>query len=576
MHSYPTSNWSTACFCTLTSICTPANSYSTDSFCNSSTVLPSTYVLPPSEPSSYSEDVKYPERRKAIEAEFTGLEANKIWCLVKLPPGKKPISCKWVFKVKQNSDGTVERYKARLVVRGFTQKEGVDYTETFSPVVKMTTIRCLVATAVKKGLTMSHLDVNNAFLNGDLNEDVSMTPPLGLHLSDPTLVCKLDKSLYGLRQASRQWNTKLKATLLTKGYSVSENNSSLFFKKRGDLVLYLAIYVDDILVVGNDHEEITDIKAYLDSVFKIKDLRKLHYFLGMEFAEVPTGMIVSQRKFTMDLLSEFNCTGSTPVTTPLDLTVKLSPDQGDLLSNASDYRRLVGKLNFLSNTRPDLSFCVQHLSQFMSAPRKPHWDAATHVLRYLSNNPSQGLLFTKDTSFQLEAFCNADWAACPNSRKSVSGFVVLLGGSLISWKSNKQHTVSLSSAEAEYRSLRRLTLELAWLSRLLSELEVPNITPIPVKCYNQAAIYIARNPVYHERTKHVELDCHFVRTKLSSGLISLSFTPSRSQLADVLTKPLTGLQHHQLLGKLGMQSPLSNLSGDVGVDDIHNIAADIT
>ncbi|XP_074373494.1 uncharacterized protein LOC141713822 [Apium graveolens] len=368
-HESPT-NYSIVCFCTITSSCTPLHNLKNISSCNSSIVLRPSYTLPPSEPESYSEAIKYPERKQTIEAEFSALEANKTWTHVKLPPSKKPTSCKWVFKVKKNSDGTIERYKARLVVRGYTKKEGVDYTEIFSPVVKMTTIRCLVATAVKKGWTMSHLDVNNAFLHGDLHEDVYMTPP--------------------------------------------------------------PVYVDDILVVKNDHNEITTIKAYLDDVFNIKDLDKLHYFLGLEFAEFPTGMIVSQRKFTMDLLSEFDCVQSTHVITPLYPAVKLLPDQGVLLLNSSDYRRLIGKLNFLTNTRPYLSFCVQHLSQFMSAPRQPHWDAALHVLIYLCHNLSQGLLFTKDTSFQLEVLCDADWAACPNTRKYVSGFVVMMGGSLIS------------------------------------------------------------------------------------------------------------------------------------------------
>lgn len=276
-------------------------------------------------------------------------------------------------------------------------------------------------------------------------------------------------------------------------------------------------------------------------------------------------MAVLQRKFTLDLLKEFIPHDATSVVSPLDVNHKLYQDQGSLLHDPSAYRQLVGKLNFLTHTRPDISFSVQHLSQFMACPRQPHWDAALHVLRYLKQNPEQGLFFSSTTSYQLTAYYDADWVACPHTRKSVSGFVVFLGDSLISWKSKKQHTVSLSSAEAEYRSLRRLIAELAWLSRLLADLTVQDITPIPIKCDNQAAIYIAKNPVYHERTKHIELDYHFVREKLCSGLITLSYVPTKLQLTDVLTKPLTGLQHHIILSKLGVTSLPSNLRGGVGV-----------
>lgn len=277
----------------------------------------------------------------------------------------------------------------------------------------------------------------------------------------------------------------------------------------------------------------------------------------MEFQKAPEGIALSQQRFTNDLIAEFDCLQESPVVSPLNLSVKLLHDHGTPVVDPSLYRKLVGKLNYLTNTRPDLSFCVQHLSQFMASPHQPHWNAALHVLRYLKSAPAQGILFNSSDSFNIEA----DWAACPHTRKSVSGYVILLGVSLISWKSKKQHTVSLSSAEAEYRSIRRVTAELAWLSRLLSELEVPNITPITVKCDSQAAIYIAKNPVYHERTKHIELDCHFVREKLGSGLISLSYTPTKQQLADVFTKPLPGIQHHSILSKLGLHNSPSNLKG---------------
>lgn len=269
----------------------------------------------------------------------------------------------------------------------------------------------------------------------------------------------------------------------------------------------------------------------------------------------------------MDLLQEFDCNQDSPVTCPLDYNTKLTPEAGALLGYPSTYRRLIGKLNFLTNTKPDIAFSVQHLSQFLQQPREPHMQAAQHVLRYLKGEPSLGILLSKSPSFDLLAYCDADWASCPHSRRSVSGFVVFFGDTLITWKSKKQVTVSLSSAEAEYRSMRRLVAELSWLSRLLHEVTITSVTPIPVKCDNLAAIYIAKNPVFHERIKHIEIDCHFVRHKLMEGLISLQHVPTKQQLADILTKPLTGIQHHSIMSKLGVSAP-SNLRG--GVRNIHS------
>ena len=550
----------TFCGCTLTSLCQSVTIPSPTSICCSTATT--SHHMP--EPKSYEEAILSPEWQAAIDKEFSALHSNNTWSLVPLPKGKKAISCRWVFKTKLHADGTIERYKARLVVKGFTQKEGIDYTDTFSPVVKMTTIRSLVAVAVKKGWNLTQLDVNNAFLHGDLHEDIYMKPPPGLNVP-PGFVCKLEKSLYGLKQASREWHSKLSLSLLSRGYKTSKNDCCLFYKRSSSSVVFLAIYVDDILVTGDNMDEIKSIKQFLDSTFKIKDLGPLHYFLGLEFTTLPTGMAVSQKKFIKDLLQEHADSLGPPVVSPLDINHKLFNDQGILLDDPSAYRQLVGKLNFLTNTRPDLSFCVQHLSQFMATPRQPHWDAALHVLRYLKATPDQGLFFSSVPTFDLTAYCDADWAACPHTRKSVSGYVIFLGDSIISWKSKKQHTVSLSSAEAEYRSLRRLTTEIAWLSRLLTDLDVSNITPIPVKCDNQAAIYIAKNPVYHERTKHIELDCHLVREKLCSGLLNLSYLPTKLQLADVFTKPLTGLHHREIISKLGVSSLPSNLRGGVGV-----------
>lgn len=383
-----------------------------------------------------------------MDAELQALQDNNTWHIVPLPSGKRPISSKWVYKLKFKADGSLERHKARLVIKGCTQKEGIDYTETFSPVVKMTTIRSLVAVAVKKGWPLSQLDINNAFLHGEIDTDVYMKIPLGLKGDFSGKVCKLNKTLYGLKQASRQWYSKLSTALLSQGYSHSLNDYSLFFKKKGSSVVFLGVYVDDIIVTGNDLVAIASLKSFLHRQFKIKDLGTLNYFLGIEFLPTQSGLVMSQRKFASDLLQEYDLESALTVASPLDPSVKLKHDEGDLLLDPTPYRKLVGKLNFLSNTRPDLSFSIQHLCQFMQQPTHLHWNAAIHVLQYLKGTIHLGLLLSSANDFSLKASCDSDWASCSCTRKSVSGYHISLGTSPISWKSKKQLTVSLSSAEA--------------------------------------------------------------------------------------------------------------------------------
>ncbi|XP_019241462.1 PREDICTED: uncharacterized protein LOC109221428 [Nicotiana attenuata] len=377
------------------------------------------------------------------------------------------------------------------------------------------------------------------------------TPP-GLEVSSSHLVCKLNKSLYGLKQASRQWYDKLTEVLYSRGYVHSMHDYSLFYRKQNSSVVFVAVYVDDVLLTGTDSKEIDQLKVFLHDKFKIKDLGQLHYFLGLEILYKSDGIVVSQRKFVLDLLKDYECLHCPPLTSPLDPTIKLKAKQGTPLSDPTFYRKLIGKLNFLTNTRLDIAYGVQHLSQFMQDPREPHLKAAYRMLRYLKGDPTLGLYFRNEGDLSLTAYCDSDWAACPDSRRSVSGYIVFLGGSPISWKSKKQETISLSSAEAEYRALRKVVGELVWLSRLLEELTVSPHLPIPVHCDSLSALHIARNPVFYERTKHIEVDCHFVRTKLQEGLISLHHIGTGQQLADVLTKALTGIKHSSVLGKLGV------------------------
>ena len=294
----------------------------------------------------------------------------------------------------------------------------------------------------------------------------------------------------------------------------------------------------------------------------IKDLGILHYFLGLEVNYIDAGIFLSQAKFTKDLLKESKNQNFKSVVTPLPQNLKLSNDQGQLYEDASYYRTMVGKLNFLTNTRPDLAFTVQYLSQFMQNPRIPHASALQHTLNYVHSTASQGILIKGSDQLQLQAYSDSDWASCPNSRRSITGYILLLGSSPISWKSKKQGTVSRSSSEAEYRAMASAASEVTWLVRLLEELQLTSLKPVLLHCDNISAIHIAKNPVFHERTKHIDIDCHFTRDKVLEGLLQLTYLPTKNQLADVLTKILPSHQHYQLMSKLGMSS-LPSLRGGV-------------
>ncbi|XP_015161264.1 uncharacterized mitochondrial protein AtMg00810-like [Solanum tuberosum] len=366
------------------------------------------------------------------------------------------------------------------------------------------------------------------------------------------MVCKLKKSLYGLKQANGQWYDKLASSLHSEGYKHSDSDYSLFYRKKGSSLVFVAIYVDDIILTGTDVSEI-------NSLVQDKGLGKLHYFLGLEILYRHDGALISQTKFTSDLLKEFDVLNCKVTTSPLDYTEKLKATDGKLLPDPTYYRKLVGKLNFLTNTRTDIAYSVQHLSQFMQTPREPHLKASYHVLRYLKQDPTLGIFISNKPDLTVSAYCDSDWAACPDSKKFVSGYLVLMEDSPISWKSKKQAIVSLSSAEAEYRVVRQVVGELVWLERLLDELTVKCSLPIHVHFDSQAAVHIAKNSVFHERTKHIEIDCHFVRSKLQQGFITLHHISTDSQLADIFTKALTGVKHTTPLSKFSVLT--SNLRG---------------
>lgn len=342
-------------------------------------------------------------------------------------------------------------------------------------------------------------------------------PPGFRRQEEKSMVCRLNKSLYGLKQASRSWFHKFSTAIQEDGFHQSRADYSLFTKVSSNSFTVVLIYVDDMIITGNDNNAIAALKNSLRTKFRIKDLGQLRYFLGVEVARSTDGISVSQRKYALDILDEAGLLGAKPSPTPMEENIKLLPTEGDLLKNPSTYRRLVGRLIYLTITRPEITYSVHILSQFMQEPRKPHLDAVHHLLRYLKGAPGQGLYFPAKGNLLLTGFCDADWARCSITRRSVTGYCVFLGGALISWRTKKQTTVSRSSAESEYRAMASITCELTWLKYLLHDLWIEHSQPAKLFCDSQAALHIAANLVYHERTKHIEIDCHVIRERIQSG-----------------------------------------------------------
>ncbi|XP_022041812.1 uncharacterized mitochondrial protein AtMg00810-like [Helianthus annuus] len=339
------------------------------------------------------------------------------------------------------------------------------------------------------------------------------------------------------------------------GFVQSLCDHSLFVMCKGDVLVVLLVYVDDIVVTGNSLPEITRVKSCLSKSFQIKDLGILKYFVGIEVLYSGGSVCLSQRKYCLELLNEFGYLGCKPVGTPIEqshiITNKTDKDE-KFLENVNGFKKLIGKLIYLSLTRPDISYTVQFLSQYMHKPCQSHLDIALRLLRYLKQSPGRGVMFRKTGSLDLSGFVDSDWAKCTKTRKSVTGFGVFLGGTLVSWKSKKQGIVSRSTAEAEYRAMCSATCEVMWIKNILTELNVNCTLPVTLFCDSKSAIYISLNPVFHERTKHFELDLHFLREKIASGIIDPQKIASDNQIADIFTKGLNVGKHSVLCEKLGL------------------------
>jgi histone deacetylase 1/2 len=374
--------------------------------------------------------------------EYEALMKNKTWHLVPPHHGHNLIDCRWVYKEKRKADGSLDKYKACLVAKGYKQRYDIDYEDTFSHVVNATTILLVLSLAVSFGWTLQQLDVHNVFLHGNLEEEVFMRQPPGYESkTHPHYICKLDKALYGLKQVTRAWYSRLSSKLQCLGFKPSKADVSLFVYNKGGIVMFLLVYVDDIIVASSSARATEALlNKDLQDDFALKDLGVLHYFWGIEVKKAHDGILLTQQKYTSDLLQRVGMKNCKPMNTPMSSTDKLSIHDGDPLGpkDTTEYRSIVGALQYLTLTRPDISFAVNKVYQLLHKPTTVHWSAVKRILRYLQFTVDMGLRIHKSPSTLVSAFSDADWAGCSDDRRSTGGFAVFLGSNLISWSARKQ------------------------------------------------------------------------------------------------------------------------------------------
>lgn len=491
--------------------------------------------------------------QEAMLDEMKSLELNKTWTLVELPQNKNAIRNKWVFKIKRNCDGEITKYKARLVAKGFSQKYGIDYFETFSPVVKMSTLRMLFSLAINFNWFINHCDVMTAFLYGKLNEEVYMYQPEGFIIKgQEQKVCKLEKAIYGLKQASNAWYREIDTVLCELGYQQLKLEPCVYVMSKDNLILIVAIFVDDLYLFGNDNDEADKLKINLNNKFRLKDLGEARNILGMRLRKINNCLYLDQHTYIQNLIEKFNMVDCNPVRTPLELGMKLQ--KSETCDVELPYQNLIGSLMYLAvNTRPDITHAVSYLSQFNTCYNKTHWNCAKRILRYLKGTIDLCLKFDKSKNNTIvTGYVDADWGNS-SDRRSYTGFVFMIGSNAISWESRKQSSVATSTTEAEYVAMAHGAKEGIYLNNLLNEL-MPNSNNLPIVMFNdnQSAQMIANNKICHNKTKHIDIKYYFLREVVLDGKISLHYLSTDKMIADIFTKALAGPKHTYFVNKIGL------------------------
>lgn len=515
------------------------------------------------EPKSYQEAISGGDAenwKRAINEELKAHKLNDTWILQDLPENKKPIESKWVFKLKHGIHKEAPHYKARLCAKGFSQKYGIDYQEVYAPVARYDSIRIMLALAAYENLEIAQFDVKTAFLNGCISEEIYMKIPEGIKVTSKNKVCRLKKSLYGLKQASRVWSSTFDSFLKRFYFIPSKADPCVYIGNIESEKVYLIIYVDDGLILAKSKEILHDILIELKSAFKIT-YNEAKVYVGIEIhRNVETKTIfINQSSYVKRILKRFNMLDAKTKEIPADLGMALySTGEVEEYENCIPYRQALGSLMFLANaTRPDIAFIINYLSRFMSKYNEQHWRAIKNVLRYLKGTVDYGILYDGSIeSIQVQGYSDSDYAGDLDTRRSTSGYIFMLSKGAITWGSLRQRTVSLSTMEAEYIAACEATKEALWIKQFLHDNERLCDDIITINIDNQSAIKFIKNPELHRRSKHIDVRYHFIRDKYANNDININYIPSKEQLADILTKVLSKELFFTLRAKIGVRGDI--------------------
>ena len=481
------------------------------------------------------------EWKAAMDKEIDSLMKNETWVLTPLPEGESVIGSRWVYTMKRDGAGNLTIHKARFVAQGFTQRFGENVFETYSPVMKMTSFRLVMAIVAVLDLICKAMDVNTAFLYAPIDEVIFVEQPEGFRKVGPKgekLVCQMKRSLYGLKQSPRNWNQVIDAWLTDYGLIASSADPCVYVKRKDGSLLIVMLWVDDLIICGNNAADIDHFKETISKRFDMKDLGDLSNILGLKvIRDRPAKILeINQEEYIDEVLQRFGMTDCKPVGTPAEGHLERCPN-GDV---SRDYMSLVGSLLYAAMvTRLDIAFAVQALCRHLQSSSDAHWTAGKRILRYLKGTKDIGLVYGKsEHGITLKGFADADWATDKDTRRSVTGYVFELGGAAITWNSKLQPTVALSTSEAEYMAACAATQEAIHLRRLLGDLGFPQEGPTVILEDNMGCICLSENPVMHRRTKHIDIKFHFIREAVERGDVVLTFTSTSTQVADLLTKPL--------------------------------------